>query len=306
MAAESGQQREVRFAELAQEYQAKADYFRRQASNCAKGNEGERRVAELLDVLDGAGWRTLHDRYKAAGSRANIDHILVGPPGVCVIDAKNWSGGRLRLDERGMALGRWRKDDELFSAVTTATVVAEHVRAVVPTAITAPVLAFVADVGLAEPVYHQQVMVMQAGHLLTWLTSQPAALTSQQVHQIASTLDAALPPRSGPAEPYVLPPPRPARTRSPVPASRRPAQTAGEVARGELSLLAKKLLAVAVMFALAIVVGIPLVQKVAPALVSSLVTHSIPSPRPSSGAGAPAACRPKATTSSPAATGVCR
>ena len=34
----------------------------------------------------------LHDRLIRAGSAANIDHVVVTPGGVFIIDAKNWYG----------------------------------------------------------------------------------------------------------------------------------------------------------------------------------------------------------------------
>jgi hypothetical protein len=53
------------------------------------GAEGERRVAEVLADVDGI--TVLHDRLMPA-SRANIDHLVVGPAGVYVIDAKKYTG----------------------------------------------------------------------------------------------------------------------------------------------------------------------------------------------------------------------
>ena len=41
----------------------------------------------------------LHDR-RIPGSRANIDHIAIGPGGVTVIDAKNYQG-KVRAEARG-------------------------------------------------------------------------------------------------------------------------------------------------------------------------------------------------------------
>jgi len=64
-----------------------------------------------------------HDRRKSVTSPANLDHVVVGPPGVFVIDTKNWSGGLLRPDERGMKLGSWRKDDALHAAKVDADLV---------------------------------------------------------------------------------------------------------------------------------------------------------------------------------------
>src|SRR5689334_11023674 len=58
----------------------------------AAGAEGERRVAEALASLGGA-WTVLHDRLLRPGlSEANLDHLVAGPAGVLLIDAKNWSG----------------------------------------------------------------------------------------------------------------------------------------------------------------------------------------------------------------------
>ncbi|MBE1515700.1 nuclease-related domain-containing protein [Nesterenkonia halotolerans] len=58
----------------------------------ALGAEGERRIGARLDrVAWELGGLVLHDR-KIPGSRANIDHILVVPSGVWVIDAKKYTG----------------------------------------------------------------------------------------------------------------------------------------------------------------------------------------------------------------------
>lgn len=79
------------------------------------GAEGERRVAEVL--TDVKGIEVLHDR-RVPGSRANIDHLVVGPAGVFVIDAKKYKegsaveardlGGFLRSDVRLYVGGRDR------------------------------------------------------------------------------------------------------------------------------------------------------------------------------------------------------
>ena len=62
----------------------------------AVGAEGERRPAEVLAHLESDGYRVLHDR-RIPGSRGNIDHVVVGPTGVYVVETKSWSGAvRLR------------------------------------------------------------------------------------------------------------------------------------------------------------------------------------------------------------------
>jgi hypothetical protein len=61
-----------------------------------RGAAGERRTARLLAALEWHGWAVLHD-LAIPGSRANIDHLVIGPGGVFVIDSKQYRG-RLRLD----------------------------------------------------------------------------------------------------------------------------------------------------------------------------------------------------------------
>lgn len=63
------------------------------------GSEGEERTGQLLAPLATEGFRILHDR-KILNSRANIDHIVVGPPGIFVIETKSFAGSlQIRGDE---------------------------------------------------------------------------------------------------------------------------------------------------------------------------------------------------------------
>jgi hypothetical protein len=64
-----------------------------------RGAAGERRTARLLDPLERHGWAVLHD-LAVPGSQANIDHLVIGPGGVFVIDSKQYRG-RLQLDPSG-------------------------------------------------------------------------------------------------------------------------------------------------------------------------------------------------------------
>ena len=64
-----------------------------------RGAAGERRTARLLGSLERQGWVALHD-LAVPGSRANLDHLVIGPGGVFVIDSKHYRG-RLKLDPSG-------------------------------------------------------------------------------------------------------------------------------------------------------------------------------------------------------------
>jgi hypothetical protein len=56
-----------------------------------RGAAGERRTARLLDRLTRDGYVVFHD-LAVPGSSANVDHLVVGPSGVFVIDSKQWTG----------------------------------------------------------------------------------------------------------------------------------------------------------------------------------------------------------------------
>src|ERR671911_1457260 len=64
-----------------------------------RGAAGERRTALLLGPLARQGWVVLHD-LAVPGSRANLDHLVIGLGGVFVIDSKQYRG-RLQLDPSG-------------------------------------------------------------------------------------------------------------------------------------------------------------------------------------------------------------
>jgi hypothetical protein len=88
--------------------------FRPSADTLAwrRGTAGERRTARLLAPLERRGWAVLHD-LAIPGSPANIDHLVIGPGGVLVIDSKRYRG-RLRVDRDGMV---WHGRHLLVSAL---------------------------------------------------------------------------------------------------------------------------------------------------------------------------------------------
>lgn len=79
-------------AERAAKLRRQLDYAERAERAWAAGAAGEARVASILETLEAQGWMALHDVHWPGRPKANLDHVLVGPGGVIVIDAKNWSG----------------------------------------------------------------------------------------------------------------------------------------------------------------------------------------------------------------------
>jgi nuclease-like protein len=84
------------------------------------GAHGERRTASLLRRLTRDGYIVFHD-LAVPGSEANLDHLVIGPTGVFVIDSKQWTGqvhqggdglvwhNHYRLD-RTLATVRWEAE----------------------------------------------------------------------------------------------------------------------------------------------------------------------------------------------------
>ena len=74
----------------------------------ATGARGEERLGHWLDRLAGHGVYVLHDR-RIPRSKANIDHIAVGPSGVFVVDAKKYRGRPSLRVEGGLIRPRVEK-----------------------------------------------------------------------------------------------------------------------------------------------------------------------------------------------------
>jgi len=72
----------------------------------AKGAHGEETIGRSLDRLRDEGFAVLHDR-SIPGSKANIDHIVIGPAGVFLVDPKNYRG---RVEQR--AVGGWFNSEQ--------------------------------------------------------------------------------------------------------------------------------------------------------------------------------------------------
>ena len=103
--------------------EAELERARRQQRAWAVGAEGERLVAATLETLAPYGWTALHDLHWPGRPLANIDHIAIGPGGVVVIDAKNWSG-HVAVESGTLRQNGYRRDREVEGAAQAAQAVA--------------------------------------------------------------------------------------------------------------------------------------------------------------------------------------
>ncbi|MEV5348941.1 nuclease-related domain-containing protein [Streptomyces achromogenes] len=83
--------------------------YRRAHNSWAAGAAGEEATARLLRPLVRRGCAVLHDRA-IRGSRANIDHLIIGRFGVALVDSKNWQSKKSALTLTGGLLRYGRYD----------------------------------------------------------------------------------------------------------------------------------------------------------------------------------------------------
>jgi|SoiMethySBSTD1v2_1073268.scaffolds.fasta_scaffold393266_2 nuclease-like protein len=161
----------------------------------------EERAAVALEALPPERWRVLHDVAWPGRPRDVIEHVVVGPAGVFVIDTKTWSGtvtvraGVLRLDK--------------YSRQGALTHVEEAARAISVQLRTArcpvrPVLCLVRS----EPISTEcdGVLVCSTATLVDLLRSQHRVLPEVQIQRLARDL-------SGPGLPLASPATSPRRRR---------------------------------------------------------------------------------------------
>ena len=147
-----------------------------------RGAVGERRTARVLAALERHGWAVLHD-LALPGSRANIDHLVIGPGGVFVIDSKQYRG-RLQVDRSGRLWhGRYPLAPTLqavsFEADQTALVLTD------PEVVVVPIVAVHgAQVPWGKVVVHG-VPVVSARRLPSMLRALPAVLGPERVAALA-------------------------------------------------------------------------------------------------------------------------
>jgi hypothetical protein len=155
------------------------------------GALGEERTAELLRPLGAQGFRVIHDRL-IPGSRANIDHIVVGPPGVFVVETKSYTG-KLRVRGREIWIAGQRKTDILAQVRREADAVAAIVA---PGPVTPLICIHRADLGWSK-IEVQGVRIVTPRELVKVLRKAAAVLAANEVAALAKRIDRSFVPAAG-------------------------------------------------------------------------------------------------------------
>ncbi len=194
----------------------------RHAEMYERGAEGEARTAGVLASLPPE-WTTLHDLQWPGRRLANIDHVVIGPGGIFVIDSKNWSG-RVELTQNVLRQNGRSREQAVAGCADSALAVSELLGPFASSV--APVLCLVRD----EPVsgWVRDVMICSTVTLTQMLLTRPTVLTPAQLAEVWARLQLEL--RSAQTGPTTARPAntpgraqraRPTRSRAPSASSRR-------------------------------------------------------------------------------------
>jgi hypothetical protein len=155
-----------------------------------KGAEGERLTGRTLHELPG--YVVLHDR-KIPGSKANIDHVAIGPGGVFAIETKNYKGEvKARGDD--LFVGGQRRTSTVEQtwreAVAVQGALAEHLARLAIDVV--PVLCIHGSQVPWETV--QGVKIVGPRGLKKLISGSPAKLHEDDIRVMAAIADSALRP----------------------------------------------------------------------------------------------------------------
>lgn len=157
------------------------------------GRDGERSTARALRPLTRGDWYATHDLQ---GNRRNLDHVVVGPGGVFLLESKNLAG-EIVVDERGLTAVYGDASIDAFTnsrlsgAVTSASIDLRLRLAEVTDLHVFVVAAVVVwgefAQGLSE---HRNVHYIAGSRLRSWLEQQPVRLSPREVSLIRLALAA--------------------------------------------------------------------------------------------------------------------
>ncbi len=161
-----------------------AEKLLRDADHFEPGAVGEEATAEALAGLSSLEWRIFHDVRWPGRRFANIDHVLVGPQGVFVVDSKAWTG---HIDVRDGVLRQngHRRTKAVEHATDAAAAVCELLPQLDP-AIVKPVLCF----ARVKPVFGwvDDLMLCSTQNIVSMLASRPRILGEAEIRTTAETL----------------------------------------------------------------------------------------------------------------------
>lgn len=163
-----------------------------------QGAFGEQATGKVLKELEREGWMVLHDLPRGTG---NVDHVVVGPAGVFVLDSKR-TDGEVVVDQQGR-ITVTRLDDPALHYEHTG---ASHLRRIArethdQVLATSRLNVWVTPVMVWWAAFPQRVeegpcVHVDGDHLVDWLQTRPTRIAPSRLERVAEAVRAAWAPAS--------------------------------------------------------------------------------------------------------------
>ncbi len=159
----------------------------------ARADSGGESVATILAALPTTEWRVFHDVRRPGRRHAVIDHVLVGPQGIFVVNTVAWTG-QIDVDAEALLHHGRRRDKAVAGVAAAARAVGEIVLGT-DAGFVKPVLCLVRS----EPVFGWagEVLVCSTGNVASLLGARAKVLDENEARDAAVLLSRGLQPAGG-------------------------------------------------------------------------------------------------------------
>jgi len=174
-------------SDAARRMREKSERLARSADLWEQGAAGERATADVLSGLPSTEWTVFHDLPWPGRRYANVDHVVVGPPGVFVIDSKNWSGA-ITVKDQILRQNNRSREKTVVGAVESALAVSGTIHIVGPDHVH-PVICFVREGPITGRA--RNVLICSTANVLNLLLTRPRQLDAATVRRVCLELSLA-------------------------------------------------------------------------------------------------------------------
>ena len=156
-----------------------------------RGRDGERRTERRLRPLERSGWRVAHD---IDSGRGNLDHVVVGPSGVYLLETKNLTG-EASVDQGILSIARgdddrdtWRSDSIGSAVKRSALELRNELRGQTGLRWVQPIIVLWCDFP-AGYVESESVVYLHGDRVYDWLNNQAPKLTPDAVDRLGDVIE---------------------------------------------------------------------------------------------------------------------
>jgi hypothetical protein len=165
---------------------------------------GEVATAKAFKPLRYLGYTSLHDRrlppnLTPGAAPVDVEHLLVGPAGVFLVDSKNWaSGPKVQFAEKGLWRGLQNQGPILDRVISESKALTEALGNRLPAGVTVqPVMVLHIKELQPTPRYMKGILILLPHQLDPVFRSMRQVMSGSQAQSLTASLDRILAPRTG-------------------------------------------------------------------------------------------------------------